>query len=69
MKPEFWPSNVAWNDNIKIIMEAETYPPYYILSNGTEIKGELKPKHLKKLKEEKQSKRKRKRKRKTSRRY
>ena len=32
MKPEFWPSNV--------IMEVETYPPYYILSDGTEIKGE-----------------------------
>lgn len=45
MKPEFWPSNVLWNDNIKIITQIETYPPYYILSNGTKVKGELiKPK-------------------------
>lgn len=50
MKPEFWPSNVPWNNNIKIIREIETYPPYYVLSNGTEVKGELKPKQLKKLK-------------------
>jgi len=49
MKPEFWPSNIMWNDNIKIITQIETYPPYYILSNGTKVKGELKSKPKQKL--------------------
>ena len=40
-KPKYWPTNLKWDDSYVIIHELESYPPIYVLSTGTKIRGEL----------------------------
>jgi hypothetical protein len=64
-KPYFWPSNLPWNDSYVIVAELESYPPVYVLSTGTRIRGELPLSELKRFAYENQTVKKKSKKRKS----